>query len=101
MDRVRASTQLSSYAVAADHSAGQKPGSALGHHSIDATAYGSSKTKPGSPTRRKPKTVRDMNARKMLKVNRRTSMILEDSTLFTQDPSRDIAELPDQVGDQD
>ena len=34
----------------------------------------------------------------MLKVNKRTSMILEDSTLFTENASRDIAQLPDQVG---
>jgi len=54
MDRVRASTQLSSYAATADHTASQKPGSALGLQSTEAVGNANSKTKPSSPTRRKP-----------------------------------------------
>lgn len=94
MDRVRASSQLSSYATTLDQSASLRLGSNKENMSFDAQDNGKTQG-----NRRQSLTVKGDNVQgRMQRINKRTSMLLEDSTLFNHDHWQDTADLPDQVG---
>ena len=94
MDRVRASSQLSSYATTLDQSASLRLGSTKENMSFDAQEKGKAQG-----TRRQSMTLKGTNVQgRMQRINKRTSALLEDSTLFNHDHWQDTAGLPDEVG---
>ena len=91
MDRVRASTQLSSYATTVDQSASLRLGSNQENMSLEGKENGKSQN-----NRRQSLTVKGSKPQgRMQRINKRTTMLLEDSTLFNHDHWQDTVELPD------
>lgn len=91
MDKVRASSQLSSYATTLEHSSSLRPGTNNENMSFDAQDKGKSQG-----NRRQSMRVKGNNVPgTMQRINKRTSTLLEDSTLFNHDHWQDTAGLPD------